>query len=598
MAFPSEFLDELKFRVGLVSTVSKYLKISRKGKEHQGLCPFHKEKTPSFTVNENKGFYHCFGCGAHGSIFDFVMEIDGITFPEAVEKLAHQAGMEIPKLNQFEQEKEKRLRLLADICELATTYFQKMLRDSRGTNALNYLTERGVNNETIEIFRLGFAPNDRDGFKKFSIHQGFGEDDLIEAGMLIKPDKSWANKNSYDRFRGRVIFPITNRRDQVVAFGGRVLQEGEPKYLNSPETPLFSKGRSLYGLYQVLRANRKRDKVIVVEGYMDVIMLHQAGFKGAVAPLGTALTEQQLIELWRVSPEPVFCFDGDAAGGRAAARAANRALSIIKAGQGLLFSKIPKNQDPDSLIQGSGVEAFTLVLNESVPLSEVLWQIETKGQYPVTPEAKAMLQKKFNEYAKSIKDHSFKKYFIDHFENRIKGRGTYRDFVWGSHPKERTNYFGERKDFKRTLPQIANFRREQVLLATLINHPELFGEFEEIIGRLEFSVRDLDILRQQVLKTLAQEDKIDSLSLVNDLIDHQQGKLLSAVLSDDVYIHAGFARAEKTLDEARQGWLDTYRLYNEEHLQLQIKLTEQALLDNPSSEVMDRLRALKEQQPV
>ncbi|MEK7245331.1 MAG: DNA primase, partial [Pseudomonadota bacterium] len=293
MAFPAAFLEELRARAGLVPLVGKRVRLIRRGREHLGLCPFHKEKTPSFTVNEDKGFYHCFGCGKHGSIFDFVMETEGLSFPEAVERLAQLAGMELPERDPESRVRDESRGALMPALAAACAFFERTLRMPEGRLALEYLRGRGLADETIAQFRLGYAPDSRGSLKAALLREGFTEERLVEAGLLILPEDNSA-RGTYDRFRGRVMFPIADRRGQVIAFGGRILGDGEPKYLNSPETPVFHKVFSLYGLSHAAGPARTAGEVFVVEGYMDVIGLHQGGIRNAVAPLGTALTEDQI----------------------------------------------------------------------------------------------------------------------------------------------------------------------------------------------------------------------------------------------------------------------------------------------------------------
>ena len=302
MAFSPQFLDEVRDRSGLVSVIGRRVRLQKKGREFVGLCPFHNEKTPSFTVNEDKGFYHCFGCGEHGSVFDFVMKVENLSFPEAVERLAGEAGMEMPVDTPQERERAKRAATHYDLLERACLYYENQLRLPAGLPALRYLQNRGVTEDAIKTFRLGYAPDKRDGLRGELASEGIAEQLMVEAGLLIQPDDR--SRNRYDRFRGRLIYPILDKKGRIISFGGRILREGEPKYLNSPETPLFHKGRTLYGLSQALASARKKQQLIVTEGYTDVIALHQAGFDTGVAPLGTALTEDQIQLLWRVTREP------------------------------------------------------------------------------------------------------------------------------------------------------------------------------------------------------------------------------------------------------------------------------------------------------
>src|SRR5579884_312472 len=327
MAFPPGFLDELRNRVSLADLVGRRVRLVRKGREHAGLCPFHNEKTPSFYVVEDKGFFHCFGCGAHGDAIGYVMRSENLDFIEAVERLAGEAGIAVPQQTPHERERAQRQKTLLEASEAAAAFYEDQLWAPAGGRAREYLMARGLDDETIRRFRLGWAPDGRQALRRALTAASFAEPLLVEAGLLRRPDEGEA----YDYFRGRVMFPIGDRAGRVIAFGARTLGDDQPKYLNSPDTPVFEKGRVLYA-WAAARAHLGRDpqaSAIVVEGYMDAIALHRAGFGGAVVPLGPALTEMQLYELWRLSAEPVLCFDGDAAGQRAALRALDRALPLL-----------------------------------------------------------------------------------------------------------------------------------------------------------------------------------------------------------------------------------------------------------------------------
>ncbi len=378
MAFPPGFLDELRGRIALGDLVGRRVRLTRRGREHAGLCPFHNEKTPSFYVVEDKGFFHCFGCGAHGDAIGFVMRADNLDFIEAVERLAGEAGLAVPTQTPQDRERAQRQKTLLEALSAAAEFYQTRLWSPSGARAREYLTARGLDEETIRRFRLGWAGEDRQALRR-ALGKEFPEPLLREAGLVRMPEDGG---NPYDYFHGRVMFPIGDRTGRVIAFGARTLGDDQPKYLNSPDTPLFEKGRVLYGL-SIARANAPRDAeaegaapVLVVEGYMDVIALHRAGFGTAVAPLGTALTEMQLRELWRLSPEPVLCFDGDTAGQRAALRALFRALPTLQPGHSLRFATLPPGEDPDSLIRGAGRSAFAEIVAAARPLSEMLWQAE------------------------------------------------------------------------------------------------------------------------------------------------------------------------------------------------------------------------------
>ena len=387
--FPPSFLDEIRARVSLVSVIARGVRLTRKGREHSGLCPFHNEKSPSFTVNEDKGFYHCFGCGAHGDVISFEMQVHHLSFVEAVERLAGEAGLEVPKQTVEERERAQRAASLYDVMEAACVFFERELRRAVGQTALGYLRGRGVDDQAIGCFRLGYSPDSRSALLQVLKAAGIPEPLAVEAGLLISPE---GGGEPFDRFRGRVMFPITDRRGRVIAFGGRILGDGQPKYLNSPDTPLFHKGRVLYGLAQAREPAASAGTVIVCEGYMDVIALNRAGFANAVAPLGTALTEDQIGLLWRMAAEPIICLDGDAAGQRAAAKAAERALPLLEPGRSLRFAAIPPPEDPDSLIRSRGAGAMQEVLDHALPLSEVLWRQELAGHSLDTPERCAAIR--------------------------------------------------------------------------------------------------------------------------------------------------------------------------------------------------------------
>ena len=420
MAFPPSFLDEIRSRVSLVSVIGRRVRLTKKGREHVGLCPFHNEKSPSFTVNEDKGFFHCFGCGAHGDVIGFEMQTHHLSFPEAVERLAQEAGLDVPVQAPEDRERAKRASSLYDAMEFACRFFEKALREPAGDTALGYLRRRGLDDQTIARFRLGYSPDGRGTLKNAAKQAGLPEALAIEAGLLIAPDTGGRDGgDTYDRFRGQVMFPITDRRGRIIAFGGRIMGDGQPKYLNSPDTPLFHKGSVLYGLAQAREPALQAGTVVVCEGYMDVITLHRAGFAHAVAPLGTALTEQQIELLWRMAPEPIICLDGDAAGRRAAAKAAERALPLLKPGLSLRFASVPPPEDPDSFIRKQGAGALQEVLDRALPLSEVLWRQELAGYAIDTPERRAALEHDVMKLVAGIADRSVADQYRSHFRSLL-----------------------------------------------------------------------------------------------------------------------------------------------------------------------------------
>ena len=417
MTFPPQFLDEIRARVPLEGVIAKRVRLVRRGRESIGLCPFHKEKTPSFTVNEEKGFFHCFGCGAHGDVIGFLMRDEGLSFPEAVERLAGDAGLALPARDPRAAAREKERHSLYGVIESAAAWFEAELKGPGGAAARRYLDARGVDEETRATFRLGFAPESRTALRTKLEGGGVTQATMAEAGLVIAPEDGGT---PYDRFRGRVIFPICDRRGRVVAFGGRALGERQPKYLNSPETPLFAKGSLLYGHHLAAPAARKAGRVIAVEGYMDVIALHQAGIAEAVAPLGTALTEQQLEALWRLAEDPVLCFDGDEAGARAAARAVERALPGLSARRSLRFAALPAGQDPDTMVRDRGRRAMAEIVGAAIPLSDQLWKMALGGRTLDTPEARARAHKQLQDQIARIPDRDLGYRYMEDFRQRLR----------------------------------------------------------------------------------------------------------------------------------------------------------------------------------
>jgi DNA primase len=391
------WLDELRARTVLSAVISPSVKLIRAGREWKACCPFHNEKTPSFTVNDDKGFYHCFGCGAHGDAIRFLTDHRGMPFMDAVKELAAKAGMDVPAPDPRAKERADRAASLTDVMASVAAWYSEQLNGLAGAEARDYLKRRGIEAETIQRFGLGFAPDSRNALKRAL--DELGEDKLVETGMLIKPEEGG---DTYDRFRGRLMFPIRDPRGRVIGFGGRILGAGEPKYLNSPDTPLFDKGRTLYNIDRASPVSRAARRLIVVEGYMDVIALDRAGIAEVVAPNGTAVTEAQLERMWRLDPSPILCFDGDAAGGKAAIRAAVRALPLLQPDRTLRFVELPSGQDPDDIILTGGRDAFEALIAEPEPLDARLWRHELEAEPLATPEAWASLKQRLIAHASTI----------------------------------------------------------------------------------------------------------------------------------------------------------------------------------------------------
>jgi len=411
MSLSPQWLDELRSRVSLSGVIGRTTRLTKAGHEFKACCPFHNEKSPSFTVNDLKGFYHCFGCGAHGDAIRWMTDQRGLSFMDAVKELAAEAGMEVPAADPRAAAAAEQRDSLHDVMAAAQGWFVASLAAPEGDKARAYLSTRGFDVPTISRFGFGYAPEGRQAMKA-ALGQ-FPEAMLIEAGLRIVVDdpNSSAKREPYDRFRGRLMLPIEDARGRVIAFGGRILESGKtdaPKYLNSPDTPLFDKGRTLYNLHRAGPASRQTGRLVVVEGYMDVIALAAAGIADAVAPLGTALTERQIEMLWRLVETPVLCFDGDAAGQRAAMRAVARALPLLRPAHSLNIVRLPAGMDPDDLIKRDGAAAMDKVLANSQSLIDTLWQHERDAAPLSTPEEKAGLKARLMAHVETIADQDIK----------------------------------------------------------------------------------------------------------------------------------------------------------------------------------------------
>ncbi|WP_116090172.1 DNA primase [Sphingomonas crusticola] len=506
MSLSPQFLDELRHRTMLSALIGRSVKLQKAGREYRACCPFHDEKTPSFYVNDDKGFYHCFGCSAHGDAIRFLTEAKGMPFMEAVKELAQAAGMDVPAADPRSAERAERATGLVAASEAAQSWFAEQLQGIAGAEARAYLAKRGVPDDLVKAFGLGFAPDSRGKLK--AALASFGNDTLIEAGLLILVDE----KEPYDRFRGRLIFPVRDARGRTIAFGGRILDAGEPKYLNSPDTPLFDKGRTLYNLDRAAPASRKAERVIVVEGYMDVIALARAGIDEAVAPLGTALTEAQIERLWRLVPVPVLCFDGDKAGQKAAIRAALRALPMVGPDRSLRFVTLPDGQDPDDLVKAGGKAAFENALQSAIPLVDLIWRHEAGATALDTPETRAGLRRRLAEHAASITDQGTSEQYKLEFRRRF-------DALFGAAPPRQHSEgppFRERQPFRRgdfrkppPRPTSAGARSigksgvdrmfARAVIAGLVLHPGTAAAHAEALAGLELGDPVLERIRDALV---------------------------------------------------------------------------------------------------
>jgi DNA primase len=584
MSFPPSFLEEIRNRLPLSGVVNARLRMVRAGREFKGCCPFHNEKTPSFYVNDDKQFFHCFGCGAHGDVIGFMMRHDHLSLPEAVENLATQAGLQVPRDTPIEREKFDAEKRLYQLLDRTTAWFEEQLFAPPGREALAYLHGRGLSDEAIHRFRLGYAPNDGQALLRKMVSESFTVDDLVSVGLAKKAED---RNEHYSFFRNRVIFPVGDRRGRTVAFGARILGEGEPKYLNSPDHVLFHKGQLLYGLSRARTALVQGQPIIVVEGYMDVIALVEAGYSGAVAPLGTSLTDDQIQVLWKLLPppetreasrdySPILCFDGDSAGLRAAARAVDRALPLLTPAQTLRVVTITGAKDPDELIRQSGKAAFDSLLKQAQPMIDVLWTLALAGRQMRTPEERGAFTTALKRRVSQIKDESLRKLYDNAFKKRIND-----EFGWKPAPFQKgwknkdapTPYLGARR-----LPQDRHRARERILLALIINHPDLFNEFGENFTLLEFYTPEFKFLREKIVNHLSQEHETSptadevrrTLSMPEEspFAYEEGGAALDEVLSQASYIGvAKAARAEASLEEAREAWQAVWASIEEEKVE-------------------------------
>ena len=507
MSLPHGFLDELRSRISLSDVVGRKVQWDlRKSNQAKGdmwaPCPFHQEKTASFHVEENKGFYYCFGCQAKGDAIGFIRETENVNFIEAVEILAAEVGMTMPEFDPKSQEKSDRNKILLEIMEQSVNFFRLTLKSKYGKHALEYLHKRGLNLDAIEHFEIGFAPADQTILTQKLIDKGYEMDAIIETGMSVRSDDG---NRYYDRFRGRVMFPIRDGRGRCIAFGGRSLDPAaRAKYLNSPETPLFDKGRSLYNLVGARSAVGRGEPLIVTEGYMDVIALHSGNFYGALAPLGTAITEQQLQSMWRISPEPIIALDGDKAGLRAAYRLIDLSLPLLKTGQALRFSLMPEGKDPDDLIRNEGPSFFKNLIEEAIPMVDLIWRRETDGKSFDSPERRALLDKSLADIISLIQEKNLKNHYKDAlFQARKQFFG--KQFI-GKTGFKNTSSVMPQTDTKASFLVSADEKtaaskiRESTIVAVLIKFPELIEIFYDELIMIDLVTSDCDLVLKELIK--------------------------------------------------------------------------------------------------
>lgn len=555
MRFGEHFMEELKARVRPSDVVGRHVKLKRQGREFAGLSPFTNEKTPSFFVNDDKGFYHCFSSGKHGDSISFLMEVEGLSFPEAVERLAEMAGMELPKEDPEAERRAARNKVAINWMDAAQLFFARSLRRDVGHEARDYLRRRGLDGDACERFGIGFAPDSFTALKDELTQQGASIDVLVEAGLVIEPDDK--SREPWDRFRNRIMFPIRDPRGRLVAFGGRAMEkDAKAKYLNSPETNLFHKGRVLYHYSDARKAlaapqNPARG-MIVAEGYMDVIALARAGFEHAVAPLGTALTEDQLELLWRAGPEPMLCFDGDKAGLRAAFRSVERALPLLKPGQSLRFAIMPDGQDPDDLISDGGAPAMQSVLERAVPLVDMLWQREIEAEPLTTPEAKAGLKDRIFAALREIQHEGVREQYKTALLERF-------DAEFG---RKRQTY-GKRKSAPRFVSpslkqdmQSAALKatREKRLMGAIIECPEMLENIDQAFFGLQFTDSGLRELQSALLSYWRDTKAVEKSAMLAHIESKGLVHILRELRRDRRLTLAAMGGADATLDTRMALW--------------------------------------------
>ena len=503
MRFPPSFIERLRSHFLMSEVIGKRLPLKKHGREYQGLCPFHNEKTPSFTVNDEKGFYHCFGCAAHGDAISFIMKFDRLKYPEAIELLARDAGIPLPKSSEEEVRKVESDKTLYDVLEAAAKWFEQQLSSTSGMVARDYVEKRGLKPETIRNFRIGYAPDARNGLYNYLLQTGFSQALQVEAGLIGLSEQG----TPYDRFRGRVMFPIRNSAGKVIAFGGRLLASTSmsktlPKYLNSPETPVFKKGDILYNIDLAKKAARESNIAVVMEGYMDVVSTAQSGISYALATLGTAVTAEHLRLLWQLAKEPVMCLDGDAAGMRAMMRAAEVALPLLKPGYSLRFALLPKGEDPDTYVQKNGRIGFEKILLSSHRLSQILWETLSPQYKSDLPEERAALENALKQLTDKIADPTVRSHYASYF----------RKLLWSKSPLETKSAPERSVHVEQMVLQHHTAAMEslvQRLLTIVIKFPELLhkSQVEEALSRLDIRSKHFDTVRNVLLAATEIDDK-------------------------------------------------------------------------------------------
>lgn len=633
MRFSPSFLDEIRDRIPISDVIGRHVTWDRKKTnvargDYWACCPFHGEKSPSFHCEDQKSRYHCFGCGVSGDHFRFLTEMENLSFPEAVERVADMAGVALPAPDPEAEKRQRQRASLEDVMEMATVFFEDQLQSAAGAKARAYLRDRGLSGKTIATFRLGYAPESRNALKEHLAGKGIEKSQMEACGLVVHGPEIAV---SYDRFRDRIMFPILSARERVIAFGGRALAPDAPaKYLNSNETELFHKSNVLFNYARARRATGQDGTLITVEGYMDVIGLYQAGIENVVAPLGTALTENQLKLLWRIAPSPVLCFDGDEAGQRAASRSADLALPLVSPGRSIRFALLPSGKDPDDLVRDEGRAAFDQVIKIARPLAEMLWLREAGGGVYETPEARAELEARLRQITATIADENVRRHYQQDMRDRLyaffgrSGSRSNRRMGSGGNDSGQSYRGGGGRNagvgtrdplggVSDRLAQSAMVRgstglpslRETVLVMTVVNHPRMLVEDFDELSTLDFDDKNLTSIWRTLLDCTARYSTIDREGVLAALsaqgFDELVGRLSTQIRNARIWTATEEAAAEDAWEAYRQALAlhQRTRALKWQKLELErdiAQATAQATEDDDGEAVTRLLRALSEVQ--
>lgn len=588
MRFSPSFIERLRTHFLLSELIGKRIAVKKHGREYQALCPFHNEKSPSFTINDEKNFFHCFGCGAHGDAIEFIKRYERLTYPETIERLAREAGIALPEPSREERQKAQAEKTLYDVLEAASQWFERQLLSSTHTVARDYVEKRGLTPETVRKFRIGYAPDERTALHQHLLMLGFTQTLQADAGLIIISD----NGTAYDRFRGRLMFPIRNSTGKIIAFGGRLLgntSKNLPKYLNSPETAVFKKGEMLFNLDLAKRPAREGNMVVVMEGYMDVVSTAQHGVDYAVATLGTAVTPEHLRLLWQLAKEPVLCLDGDAAGKRAMLRGIEVALPLLKPGFSLRFAVLPAGEDPDSYVQKNGKTNYEKILQASKRLSQVIWETMSAQFKLDLPEGRAGLEGALNKLCLQIADSTVRQHYQSYF----------RKMLWEKAPVKS----GKQQKIQARSAQVEHMVVQhhsaaletltRRMLKTLTQFPALLhkSNVEETLSRMDIRSAHLDALRNALLSAIGHTDIDDSEAFHDYLRAELPGDLLKT-LTDDT-LRLPYANT-LSLDDALVLWNETASAYQISHLEFELKELQENIGTSMDEAAYARLIELKQ----